>query len=173
LFLPMWLYISTANITNSSWKRMNKNIIMSECVRACVSEWVSEWVREWVSEWHLVGFYNTNSLKQKSANRHVARLGHAILIPNQSVFTLSPSATGLTESNKYQFDSLWLDPIGVRTYDLRGEHANYYTTEYDKTCVKYSLSFSKINIDNMNSLMLCTFTMTALSRTCGGRIKRP
>ena len=33
---------------------------------------------------------HANSLKQHSADRHVAQLGNIILIPSQSVFALSP-----------------------------------------------------------------------------------
>ena len=35
-------------------------------------------------------FYSAKPLKQQSAGRHVAPLGHIILIPSQSVFALSP-----------------------------------------------------------------------------------
>jgi len=35
-------------------------------------------------------FYSASSLKQQSAGRHIAPLGHIILIPNQPVFALSP-----------------------------------------------------------------------------------
>jgi hypothetical protein len=35
-------------------------------------------------------FYSVSSLKQQSAGRHVALLGHIILIPNQPGFALSP-----------------------------------------------------------------------------------
>jgi hypothetical protein len=35
-------------------------------------------------------FYSASSLKQQSAGRHVASLGHIILIPSQSIFALSP-----------------------------------------------------------------------------------
>jgi hypothetical protein len=35
-------------------------------------------------------FYSASSLKQQSAGRHVARLGHISLIPSQPVFGLSP-----------------------------------------------------------------------------------
>jgi len=35
-------------------------------------------------------FYSASSLKQQSANRHVAPLGHIILIPSQTVFALTP-----------------------------------------------------------------------------------
>ena len=34
--------------------------------------------------------YNVSSLKQQSAGRHVAPLGHIILIPKKPVFNLSP-----------------------------------------------------------------------------------
>jgi hypothetical protein len=79
---------------------------------------MSEWVSEWVSAWLLVNansaifqlyhdenkliinemmmwsalldLYSATSLKQQSAGRHVAPLGHIILIPRQPVLTLSP-----------------------------------------------------------------------------------
>ena len=35
-------------------------------------------------------FHRASSLKQQSAGRHVAPLGHIILIPSQSVFAFSP-----------------------------------------------------------------------------------
>ena len=38
----------------------------------------------------LAGCYSARSLKEKSVGRHVAPLGHVILIPNQPVFALSP-----------------------------------------------------------------------------------
>ena len=34
--------------------------------------------------------YGVSSLKQQSAGRHVAPLGHIILIPSQLIFALSP-----------------------------------------------------------------------------------
>ena len=36
------------------------------------------------------GFYSAKSLRQQSADRHVAPLGHIIVIPGQPVFALSP-----------------------------------------------------------------------------------
>ena len=38
----------------------------------------------------LIPGYSGSSLKQQSAGRHVAPLGHIILIPSQRVFALSP-----------------------------------------------------------------------------------
>jgi len=35
-------------------------------------------------------FYSASSLKQQSSGRHVAPLGHIVLIPSQPVFTRSP-----------------------------------------------------------------------------------
>jgi hypothetical protein len=37
-----------------------------------------------------IDFYNASSLKQQSADRHVAPLGNIILIPSQPVLALSP-----------------------------------------------------------------------------------
>jgi hypothetical protein len=39
---------------------------------------------------HLTAFYSASSLKQQSSDRHVAPLGHIILMPSQPVFALSP-----------------------------------------------------------------------------------
>jgi hypothetical protein len=88
----------------------------NEQYKDIVSEWVSEWLlfiansiicsviswREQVNfQWdddevrfvldqHAeLDFYSTSSLKQQSAGRHVAPLGHIILIPSQQVFALS------------------------------------------------------------------------------------
>jgi hypothetical protein len=64
---------------------------------------------QWVGEWEQVNFqynddevcfvldqqaykldfYSASSLKQQSANRHVAPLGHIILIPSQPVNSFS------------------------------------------------------------------------------------
>jgi hypothetical protein len=38
----------------------------------------------------LLDFNSVSSLKQQLAGRHVAPLGHIILIPSQPVFALSP-----------------------------------------------------------------------------------
>ena len=66
-------------------------------------------------------------------DRHVAPLGHIILIPSQPFFALISSLMlrAQRKSNKYQFYSLWFDPIRARTHDLRtrGEQANHYTSE--------------------------------------------
>ena len=35
-------------------------------------------------------FHSASSLKQQSAGRHIAPIGHIILIPSQPVFALSP-----------------------------------------------------------------------------------
>jgi hypothetical protein len=35
-------------------------------------------------------FYSASALKQQSVGRHIAPLGHIILIPGQPVFALSP-----------------------------------------------------------------------------------
>jgi hypothetical protein len=89
----------------------------------------------WLPHWYLKLFslvsINHSLCSCKSNNRHVAPLGHIILIPSQSVFllfheccTLSRQSTnticivfGLTRSG--------LEPT---IYHTRGEHANHNTT---------------------------------------------
>ena len=72
-------------------------------------------------------FYSAISLKQHSEDRHVAPLGHIVLIPNQPVFALSPKCCVLrgkaTNTNFVVFglNKSVLEPWIYRT---RGEHAN-------------------------------------------------
>ena len=40
--------------------------------------------------------YSASSLKQQSADRHVAQIGHIILIPREPVFVLSPKCCVLS-----------------------------------------------------------------------------
>jgi hypothetical protein len=47
-------------------------------------------VRFVLDQYAEMDFYSANSLKQQSANRHVAPLGHIILILSQPIFALSP-----------------------------------------------------------------------------------
>ena len=61
-----------------------------------------------------VDFDCANSLKQQSMDRHVALLGHIILIPKQPVFALSPQCCVFSENNKCQVYCLWFDPTGAR-----------------------------------------------------------
>ena len=44
--------------------------------------------------------YSTSSLKQQSEGRHVAPLGHIILIPNQPVFAFLLNAACLAEKQQ-------------------------------------------------------------------------
>jgi len=66
--------------------------------------------------------YSASSLKQQFAGRHVAPLGHIILILNQPVFDLSTYINfiviGLTRSE--------LEPAIYRT---GGGHANHYPAD--------------------------------------------
>jgi len=83
-------------------------------------------------------FYSASSLKQQSADRHVAILGHIILIPSQPVFALSPKCCVLSgEATNTNFIVFGLTRPGLeRTiYRTRGEHANNYTT--DKVSMKW------------------------------------
>ena len=77
-------------------------------------------------------FFSANALKQQSAERYFAPLGHIILIPGQPVFALSPYRCVLsreaTNTNFIVFD-LTRSGFEPTIYHTRGEHANDYTTD--------------------------------------------
>jgi hypothetical protein len=57
---------------------------------ARTSYFFGNYVRFAVDQHAELDFYSANSLKQQSVGRHIAPLGHIILIPRQLVFALSP-----------------------------------------------------------------------------------
>ena len=72
-------------------------------------------------------------LVQQSANRHVAPLGHIIVIPSQPVFALSPEYCMLSGEATHTYFIVFglTQPVLEPTINhTRGEHAtcNYYTT---------------------------------------------
>ena len=91
------------------------------------------WGRLCTRPTRLVGFfYSARSLKQQSADRHVAPLGHIILIPSQLDFSLSSLCCVLSReaanTNFIVFGLTW--PVLEYTiYRTRGEYANHYTTD--------------------------------------------
>ena len=52
-------------------------------------QWDDDDIRFALDQHAELHFYGASSLKQQSADRHVAPLGHIILIPSQPVFALS------------------------------------------------------------------------------------
>jgi hypothetical protein len=82
--------------------------------------------------------YSASSLKQQSANRHVTLFGHILLIPTRPVFARSFSLMlgTLQRSNKYQFSSLWFDPIGIQTHDLQALEESMLTITPQKQFLK-------------------------------------
>ena len=55
-----------------------------------MAKWNDDEVRFVLDQHADLDFYSASSLKQQSADRHVAPLGHIILILSQPVFTLTP-----------------------------------------------------------------------------------
>ena len=85
--------------------------------------------------------YSASSLKQQSADRHVASLGHIILILNQLVFALSPKCCVLsreaTNTNFIVF-GLTRSRLESTIYRTRGEHASHYITDavmFTQSCI--------------------------------------
>jgi hypothetical protein len=64
-------------------------------------------------------------------DRHVAQLGHIILIPSQPVFALSPKCcvlSGEATNTNFIFIGLTRPGLEPTIYHTWGEHANHYTT---------------------------------------------
>jgi hypothetical protein len=61
-------------------------------------QWDDDEVRFVLDQQAELDLYSARSLKQQSADRHVAPLGHIILIPNQPVFRLFLNAACLAET---------------------------------------------------------------------------
>jgi len=71
---------------------MQQYIIFNVLKEYCISkeEEDDDEVHFVLDQYAELDFYSASSLKQQSASRHVAPIGHIILIPSQPVFALSP-----------------------------------------------------------------------------------
>jgi hypothetical protein len=58
--------------------------------RTSYFQWDDDEVRFVLDQYAELDFYSASSFKQQSAGRHVAPLGHIILILSQPIFALSP-----------------------------------------------------------------------------------
>ena len=95
-------------------------------------QWDDDEVRFVLDQHTELDCYSASSLKQQSADRHVAPLGHVILIPSdQSLFFLFNAAC-LPEKQQISICIVFgmtrpgLEPTIYRT---RGEHSNHYATD--------------------------------------------
>jgi hypothetical protein len=80
--------------------------------------------------------YSASSLKQQFACRHVAPLGHIILIQSQPVFALTPECRVLSgEATNTNFIVFGLTRPGIEPtiYHTRGDHSNHYTPPMRRT----------------------------------------
>ena len=94
-------------------------------------QWDDDEVRFVLDQHAELDFYGASALKQQSATRLVAPLGHIILIPSQPVFALSLSCVLRGEATNTNFIVFGLtrpelEPTICRT---RGKHANHYATD--------------------------------------------
>jgi hypothetical protein len=60
-------------------------------------QWIVTEIRFVLDQHAGLDFYNSSSLKQQSADKHVAPLWHVILIPSQQVFALTLECCVLSE----------------------------------------------------------------------------
>jgi hypothetical protein len=81
---------------------------VSDCYLTPIQQLLSNTIYQWyddelrfVLDQHAeFDFYSASSLKQQSAGRHVAPLGHIILIQSQPVCALSLNAASLAEKQQ-------------------------------------------------------------------------
>ena len=108
--------------------------------------------------------YSASSLKQQSAGRHVAPLGHIILILSQPVFALIPSCFILSEEathTNFIVFGLTRPEHEPTIYRTRGEHANHYTT--DAVCLLLTFTW-KIYTFRDFKVYACSRPIKALSQ---------
>ena len=83
---PLSKYAPVFILIVSEWLLFNTNsAIFQNNV-----QWNDDEVRFVLDQYVYLDLYSASSLKQQSADRHVALLGHIISIPGQPVFVLSP-----------------------------------------------------------------------------------
>jgi hypothetical protein len=122
----------------SEWLLFNSNSSIFQLYHEQVNfHWDDDDDVHFVLDQHAeLDFYSASSLKQNSTGRHVASLGHVIMILSQPVFSLSPECCVLSgEATNTSFivfglTRSWIEPNINRT---RGEHANHYAID----AVKY------------------------------------
>jgi hypothetical protein len=69
------VYPQLSTLSATSWREQVSNL-----------QWDDDEVRFFLDQHTELDFYSASSLKQQSAERHVASLWHIILIPSQLVF---------------------------------------------------------------------------------------
>ena len=65
-------------------------IFSSVMARTSYFQWNDGDVRFVLDQHAELDFFSASTLKQQSAGRHIAPLGHIILIPSQPVYALTP-----------------------------------------------------------------------------------
>ena len=113
------------------------NVIWPQVTNFSAISWKEQVTHQWEDDGHFVvdkqphlDFYSASLQKQQFVGRHVAPIGHNILIRSQPVFVFTPSCCMLsvdaTNTNfiVFSFTQLGLEPT---SYYPQGEHANHIT----------------------------------------------
>jgi hypothetical protein len=84
--LIIWIWVS-------EWLLFNTNSAIFQLYHGenkLILQWDDDEIHFVLDQHAELDFYGVSSLKQQPADRHVAPLGHIILIPSQPVFALTP-----------------------------------------------------------------------------------
>jgi hypothetical protein len=80
-------------------------------------QWDEDEVRFVLDQYANLDFYSASSLKQQSVDRHVAPIGHIVLIPSQPVLALSPYCCVLSgATTNTNFTVFGVTRLGVDTF---------------------------------------------------------
>ena len=118
LWMSQWLLFNVNSAIIQLYRGENKLIFNEMMMRSRLTRLV----------WF---FYSASSLKLQSADRHVAPLGHIILILSQPAFALSPWCcvpSGEVTNTYFIVFGLTRSRLEPTIYRTWGEHANHYTT---------------------------------------------
>jgi hypothetical protein len=116
VYISQWIYEWVSEWVSDCWFKCQLNFFTAISWREQVNfEWDDDEVHFVLDQYAKLDFYSASLLKQQSADRHVAPLGHIILIKSQPVFALFLNSACLAEK--------------TTIYPTWGEHANRYTTD--------------------------------------------
>jgi hypothetical protein len=137
-YVMIWQRAYLLVAVTSWWKRVSDCCLTPTQQFSAISwreqdnfHWDDDEVRFVLDQHAELDFYSASSLKQQSADRYVAQLGHIILIPSQPVCSHSLMLRAQRRSNKYQFYSRTTKLIDQQVYRvLHFSNLDFYIMNY-------------------------------------------
>ena len=126
---PSWSWLYGSWVSEWLFLSANSAIFPAISWREQVDfQWDDDEARFVLDQHAELDFYSASSLKQQSADIHVAPLRHIILIPSQPVFALTPKCCMLSgEATNTNFIVFGLTRLGIKPtiYHTRRGNTNH------------------------------------------------